>query len=82
VIRDGRLPVTAVVGSLANGMIFDEPQRNYDLTAEEIGRAALRFLGELSEQESLTRDPVRNAAGFPWAPPCRACPACRCCGTE
>jgi hypothetical protein len=55
---------------------------SHRLAAKEIGRAALKFLGELSEQESLTRYPVRSAAGFPSTPPCRACPACRCCGTE
>jgi uncharacterized protein (DUF433 family) len=50
VIRGTRVPVTVVVGSLAGGMTFDEIQREYDLTAEDI-RAALKFVGELAEQD-------------------------------
>jgi uncharacterized protein (DUF433 family) len=52
VIRGTRVPVTVVVGSLAGGMTFEEIQREYDLTAEDI-RAALKFVGELAEQESF-----------------------------
>jgi uncharacterized protein (DUF433 family) len=52
VIRGARVPVTVVVGSLAGGMTFEEVQREYDVTAEDI-RAALRFVGELAEQESF-----------------------------
>src|SRR6202047_435922 len=52
VIRGTRLPVTVVVGSLAGGMTFEEVQREYDVTADDI-RAALRFVGELAEQESF-----------------------------
>ncbi|MGA2841074.1 MAG: DUF433 domain-containing protein [Steroidobacteraceae bacterium] len=44
--------MTIVIGSLAGGMTFEEIQREYDLTADEI-RAALRFVGELAEQESF-----------------------------
>jgi hypothetical protein len=44
--------MTVVVGSLAGGMKFDEVQREYDITADDI-RAALRFVGELAEQESF-----------------------------
>jgi uncharacterized protein (DUF433 family) len=36
VIRGTRTPVAIVVGSLAGGMSFDEIQREYDLTAEDI----------------------------------------------
>jgi hypothetical protein len=43
---------TVVVGSLAGGMTFDDVQREYDITADDI-RAALRFVGELAEQESF-----------------------------
>jgi len=50
VIRGTRVPVTVVVGSLAGGMTFEGVQREYDLTEEDI-RAALRFVGELAEQE-------------------------------
>jgi len=52
VIRGTRLPVTLVVGSLAGGMSFEEVQREYDLTADDI-RAALKFVADLAEQESF-----------------------------
>jgi uncharacterized protein (DUF433 family) len=52
VIRGTRVPITVVVGSLAGGMTFEEVQREYDVTAEDI-RAALGFVGELAEQESF-----------------------------
>jgi len=50
VIRDTRTPVAIVVGSLAGGMSFEDVQREYELTIEDI-RAALKFAGELVEQE-------------------------------
>ena len=52
IIRGTRIPVTVVVGSLAGGMTFEEVQREYDVTANDI-RAALRFVGELAEQKSF-----------------------------
>ena len=52
IIRGTRVPVTVVVGSLAGGMTFEEVQLEYDVTADDI-RAALRFVGELAEQESF-----------------------------
>jgi uncharacterized protein (DUF433 family) len=52
VIRGTRVPVTTVVGSLAGGMTFEEIQREYDLTADDI-RAALKFVAELANQESF-----------------------------
>jgi uncharacterized protein (DUF433 family) len=51
-IRGTRIPVTVVVGSLANGMTFEQVQYEYDLTADDI-RAALKFVGEIAEQESF-----------------------------
>lgn len=51
-IRGTRMPVTLVIGSLAGGMTFEEVQREYDLAAEDI-RAALKFVGELADQESF-----------------------------
>lgn len=57
VIRDTRLPVTVIVGSLASGMSFDEIQREYDVTEEDI-RAALKFVTDLAEQESFHRLPA------------------------
>ena len=51
IIRGTRVAVAAVVGSLAGGMSFEEVQREYNLTAEDV-RAALRFVNEhLAEQE-------------------------------
>jgi uncharacterized protein (DUF433 family) len=52
VIRGARLPVAIVVGSLAGGMTFDEVEREYGITKDDI-RAALKFAGELVEQEQL-----------------------------
>jgi uncharacterized protein (DUF433 family) len=50
VIRGTRLPVAIVVGSLAGGMTFDEVQSEYGITSDDI-RAALKFAGDLVEQE-------------------------------
>lgn len=52
VIGGTRLPVTVVVGSLAGGMTFEEVQREYDITADDI-RAALKFVADLAGQESF-----------------------------
>ena len=49
VIRGTRTPVALVVGSLAGGMSFEDVQREYDLTIEDV-RAALRFAGERLDQ--------------------------------
>jgi uncharacterized protein (DUF433 family) len=51
-IRGSRVPVTLVVGSLAGGMTFDEVEREYDVSADDI-RAALKFVAEIAEQESF-----------------------------
>jgi uncharacterized protein (DUF433 family) len=45
VIRGTRVPVTVVVGGLVGGMTFEEIQREYDLTVDDI-RAALKFMRE------------------------------------
>jgi len=50
VLRGTRMPVSLVVGSLAGGMGFEEVEREYSLTRAQI-RAALKFAGELVEQE-------------------------------
>jgi uncharacterized protein (DUF433 family) len=57
VIRGTRLPVSLVVGSLAGGMTFEQLQQEYDLTMEDI-LAALKFVGELANQESFHLLPV------------------------
>jgi len=51
VIRGTRVPVAIVVGSLAGGMSFEDVQREYGISMEDI-RAALQFAGELIEQET------------------------------
>ena len=50
VVRGTRMPVALIVGSLAGGMSFEDVQREYGLTPEDI-RASLKFAGELVEQE-------------------------------
>ena len=40
--RSAGLPVAIVVGSLAGGMSFEEIQREYDLSAEDIRAAQIR----------------------------------------
>lgn len=52
VVRGTRIPVSLIVGSLAGGMTFEEVRHEYDLAIEDI-RAALKFVGELAEQESF-----------------------------
>jgi len=52
VIRSTRRPVTHVVGSLAGGMDFEDVQREYDLSVEDI-RAALTFVAELAKPKSF-----------------------------
>jgi uncharacterized protein (DUF433 family) len=57
VIRGTRTPVAIVIGSLAGGMTFQEIEREYDLTTEDI-RAALAFAANLVEQEQHRPLPV------------------------
>ncbi len=52
VIRGTRMPVTLVVGSLAGGMTFEQVQREYDLTPDDI-RAALKFVSDLADGQSF-----------------------------
>jgi uncharacterized protein (DUF433 family) len=44
------MPVALVVGSAAGGMSFEAVHRGYELSIDDI-RAALKFAGELVEQE-------------------------------
>ncbi len=59
VIRGTRMPVSLIVGSLAGGMGFEEVEREYTLTRDQI-RAALKFASELVEQEEY--HPLGTAA--------------------
>lgn len=52
VVRGTRVPVTVIIGSLASGMSFEDVQREYDVSADDI-RAALKFVGQIVEQESI-----------------------------
>lgn len=42
IIRGTRLPVAIVLGSLVGGMSFDEVQREYDISIDDI-RAAIAY---------------------------------------
>jgi uncharacterized protein (DUF433 family) len=46
------MPVSLVVGSLAGGMSYEQLRQEYDLTTEDI-LAALKFVGQLADQESF-----------------------------
>ena len=50
VVRGTRMSVSLIVGSLAGGMSFEEVEKEYGVTQEGI-RAALKFAGELVDQE-------------------------------
>jgi uncharacterized protein (DUF433 family) len=52
VVEGTRMPVSMIVGSLAGGMSVSDLGLEYDLSGEQI-RAALKFAGELVEQESF-----------------------------
>jgi uncharacterized protein (DUF433 family) len=64
VVRGTRMPVALVVGSLAGGMSFEELQKEYDLSMDDI-RAALKFAGELVEQEQYHPLPASAAYALP-----------------
>jgi uncharacterized protein (DUF433 family) len=50
IIRGTRVPVTRIVGGLAGGMTFEEVQKEYGVTVDDI-RAALEFANQIIEQE-------------------------------
>jgi len=52
IVRGTRMPVALIVGSLAGGMSFDEVEREYDLSRNDI-LAALQFAVELVDQEQF-----------------------------
>jgi hypothetical protein len=59
IANESQFVAADVVGNLAGGMTFDEIQREYDLSADDI-RAALKFVSELAEQESCHPLPLRE----------------------
>ena len=52
-IRGTRIPVVIIVGSLADGMSFEEILREYPQLSEEDIRAALAYAAEVLENETL-----------------------------
>ncbi|MEA3639461.1 MAG: DUF433 domain-containing protein [Lamprobacter sp.] len=52
VIRDTRVPISVIIGSLAAGMDLAEIKAEYGVTAEDI-QAALNFANDLIVQESF-----------------------------
>ena len=52
-IRGTRVPVAMIVGSLADGMSFEEILREYPQLSEEDIRAALAYAAEVLEDEIL-----------------------------
>ena len=52
-IRGTRIPVTMIVGSLADGMSFEDILREYPQLTEEDIRAALAYAAEVLEDEPL-----------------------------
>ncbi len=62
VVRGTRMPVSLIVGSLAGGMSFEDVQREYALTLEDI-RAALKFAGDLVDMgnQELTKQCSKSA---------------------
>ncbi len=52
-IRGTRIPVTVIVGSLADGMAFEDILREYPQLTEEDIRAALAYAAEVLEDETL-----------------------------
>ncbi|NEX20583.1 DUF433 domain-containing protein [Thiorhodococcus mannitoliphagus] len=52
VIRDTRVPVAIILGSLAGGMSMHEIEEEYGVTAGDI-QAALNFANDLIAQESF-----------------------------
>jgi uncharacterized protein (DUF433 family) len=52
VIKGTRVPVTRILAEVAAGTSFDQIQRQYDVTADDI-RAAVAFANELVEQQAF-----------------------------
>lgn len=52
VIKDTRVPVTRVLGAIAGGLSFEQVEREYGVTAEDI-RAAIAFANEILAHESF-----------------------------
>ncbi len=58
VVRGTRVPVARILAELAGGLGFDEVQRDYGVTLEDI-HAVLAYAGKLVEQEEFHPLPDR-----------------------
>ncbi len=52
VIRDTRVPVTRVLAAVAGGLSFEEVEREFGVTVQDI-RAAIAFAGGLVAEQSF-----------------------------
>jgi uncharacterized protein (DUF433 family) len=59
VIQGTRVPVSIILGSISAGMSFEQIEREYDVTADDI-RAALAYANELVEEERHYALPVHD----------------------
>ena len=57
VVRGTRVPVDIVVGSLAGGMTFEDVEREYGITADDI-RACLEYAARVLTEERLFAEPA------------------------
>jgi uncharacterized protein (DUF433 family) len=57
VVRGTRVPVDIVVGSLAGGMTFDDIQREYRISADDI-HACLAYAADALAEERLFAEPI------------------------
>jgi uncharacterized protein (DUF433 family) len=59
VIQGTRVPVAIILGSISAGMNFEQIEREYDVTTDDI-RAALAYATELVEEERHHALPVHD----------------------
>jgi uncharacterized protein (DUF433 family) len=57
-IRGTRIPVSVIVGSLADGMTLEEIQESYPQLTEEDVRAALSYAADILHQDVLAPLPA------------------------
>ena len=59
VIQGTRVPVSIILGSISAGMSFEQIEREYDVTADDI-RAALAYANALVDEERHHALPVHD----------------------
>ncbi len=52
IIKGTRVPVEVVLGALAGGMTYEEIQKEYDITKEDI-LAAIKYAAEMISEEEV-----------------------------